>query len=89
MYKVDWTSKFKKDYKKIAKQGKVEILDSVIEKLQKGAVLEAKYRDHALQGIYKGSRECHIEPDLLLIYKKQDDILLLTCLRVGSHSELF
>lgn len=79
----------KKDYKKIAKQGKTEILDNVIEKLQKGVVLEAKYRDHALQGIYKGSRECHIEPDLLLIYKKQDDILLLTCLRVGSHSELF
>lgn len=89
MYKVDWTSKFKKDYKKIAKQGKAEILDSIIEKLQKGIVLEAKYRDHALQGTYKGSRECHIEPDLLLIYKKQDDILLLTCLRVGSHSELF
>lgn len=89
MYKVDWTSKFKKDYKKIAKQGKAEILDSIIEKLQKGVVLEAKHRDHALQGVYKGSRECHIEPDLLLIYKKQDDILLLTCLRVGSHSELF
>lgn len=89
MYKVDWTSKFKKDYKKITKQGKAEILDNVIEKLQKDVALEAKYRDHALQGIYKGSRECHIEPDLLLIYKKQDDILLLTCLRVGSHSELF
>ena len=52
MYKVDWTSKFKKDYKKIAKQGKTEILDSIIEKLQKDVALEAKYRDHALQGIY-------------------------------------
>ncbi|MGX3044739.1 type II toxin-antitoxin system YafQ family toxin [Helicobacter sp. T3_23-1056] len=89
MYKVDWTSRFKKDYKKIAKQGKAEIVDSVIEKLESGKILEAKYKDHALQGIYKGSRECHIEPDLLLIYKKHDDILVLTCLRVGSHSELF
>lgn len=89
MYKVDWTSRFKKDYKKIAKQGKAEIVDSVIEKLEKGEILEAKYKDHALQGIYKGSRECHIEPDLLLIYKKHDDILVLACLRVGSHSELF
>ena len=89
MYKVDWTSKFKKDYKKIAKQGKAQIVDSVIEKLEKGEVLEAKFCDHALQGDYKGTRECHIEPNLLLIYKKQDDILVLTCLRVGSHSELF
>lgn len=89
MYKVDWTSRFKKDYKKIAKQGKAKILDSVIEKLESGVALEAKFRDHALQGIYKGFKECHIEPDLLLIYKKQDDILVLTCLRVGSHSELF
>ncbi len=89
MYKVDWTSKFKKDYKKIIKQGKAKIVDSVIEKLERGENLESRFRDHALQGIYKGSRECHIEPDLLLIYKKSDDILVLTCLRVGSHSELF
>ena len=74
MYKVDWTSKFKKDYKKIAKQGKARIVDSVIEKLERGEVLEVKFCDHALQGDYKGTRECHIEP---------------TCLRVGSHSDLF
>lgn len=89
MYKVDWTSKFKKDYKKITKQGKAKIVDNVIEKLERGENLESRFQDHALQGIYKGFRECHIEPDLLLIYKKSDDILVLTCLRVGSHSELF
>ena len=51
--------------------------------------LASKYKDHALIGSYKGFRECHIKPDLLLIYKKQNEILLLTCVEVGSYSELF
>ena len=51
--------------------------------------LDSNHQDHALQGEYTGYRECHIEPDLLLIYKKQDDILVLVCFRLGSHSELF
>lgn len=56
-----------------------------MEKLANGEILEAKYRDHALTGNYKGSRECHIEPDWLLIY----ETLVLLLSRVGSHSELF
>lgn len=56
-----------------------------MEKLANGEILEAKYRDHALTGNYKGSRECHIEPDWLLIY----ETLVLMLSRVGSHSELF
>ena len=64
-------------------------VDTVIEKLLTGKSLEKKYRDHALVGNYKGCRDCHIRPDLVLIYKKDNDILVLTALRIGTHSELF
>ena len=61
----------------------------IIEKLSKGEVLEQKYNDHKLKGNYSEYRECHIKPDLLLIYKKKKDILILTYVDLGSHSELF
>ena len=61
----------------------------IIEKLSKGEVLEQKYNDHKLKGNYSEYRECHIKPDLLLIYKKKEDILILTYVDLGSHSELF
>lgn len=89
MYQVEWTARFKRDYKKIIKQGKANIVDNVIEKLIRGETLEEHHRDHALLGIYQGHRECHISPDLLLIYKKHEDILVLICVRLGSHNELF
>ena len=57
--------------------------------LADGGALDASYRDHALSGDYKGTRECHIEPDWLLIYEILDDILVLMLYRLGSHSELF
>lgn len=60
-----------------------------MEKLANGEILEAKYRDHALTGNYKDSRECHIEPDWLLIYEIKNETLVLMVSRVGSHSELF
>lgn len=60
-----------------------------MEKLANGEILEAKYRDHALIGNYKDSRECHIEPDWLLIYEIKNETLVLMLSRVGSHSELF
>ncbi|PAF42502.1 type II toxin-antitoxin system YafQ family toxin [Helicobacter sp. 11S02596-1] len=88
-YRIEFSSKFKKDYKKILKRGDGGITDSIIEKLANGEVLEPKYRDHALIGNYEGFRECHILPNLLLIYKKDNDVLVLTCVRVGSHSECF
>lgn len=50
---------------------------------------ESKYKDHKLTGNYKDFRECHIKPDLLLIYQKQDEILTLTCINLGSHHKLF
>lgn len=61
----------------------------MVKRLANDEALEPKHKDHALKGEYTGYRECHIEPDLLLIYKKQDDILVLVCFRLGSHSELF
>lgn len=64
-------------------------LDAVIDKLLHNQILEERYRDHALVGNYIGFRECHIEPDWLLIYKIDKDQLILTASRTGSHSDLF
>ena len=64
------------------------LLKTVILKLSNGEVLEEKHKDHSLIGNYLGCRECHIKPDLLLIYRI-DDILELALVRVGSHSKLF
>jgi mRNA interferase YafQ len=72
------------------KQGKdMSLLDAIIEKLQKQEALDAKHHDHSLRGDYIGFRECHIAPDWLLIYWVDDDALVLTASRTGSHSELF
>ena len=89
-YQVLLTSKFKKDFKLLKKQGKnIDKILAVINKLARGESLDAKYMDHPLLGGYLGARECHIEPDLLLIYEKQENILILNILRAGSHSNLF
>ena len=88
MYSIFRTSSFKKDYKKLTKSEK-DLLRVVIEKLVNKETLEQKYKDHKLVGNYLGCRECHIKPDLLLIYRYKDDILELGLVRVGSHSELF
>ena len=89
-YEVRFTGQFKKDLKLSEKQGKnKERLFSVIEKLANGETLDAQYRDHSLTGDYKGCRECHVEPDWLLVYQIFDDVLVLLLNRVGSHSELF
>lgn len=85
---IIFTTQFKRDYKKIKKQKKeLHKLKILIEKLVSGEKLELKYKDHQLTGEFKGCRDCHIEPDWLLIYKKTADALILE--RTGSHSELF
>ena len=90
MYKVKFTGQFKKDLKLAKKQGKnLDTLCNVIKILEKGKKLDDKYRDHSLSGKYKGTRECHIEPDWLLIYEIIDNVLVLVLYRLGSHSELF
>ena len=66
-----------------------ELVDTIIERLCDDEILEPKYRDHKLKGSLRGLRECHIKPDLLLIYNKQEDVLILNALNLGSHSELF
>jgi mRNA interferase YafQ len=88
MYGIFRTSSFKKDYKKLTKNEQ-DLLRIIIEKLVNKETLESKYKDHKLIGDYLGCRECHIKPDLLLIYKYNDDILELALVRVGSHSSLF
>ncbi len=90
MYKIKFSSKFKTEYKKILKDTfLVEELDQVLLTLARGEPLATKYRDHALLWKYKGLRECHIKPALLLIYKIDSGALLLLLVRVGSHSDLF
>ncbi len=88
MYKIFRTTSFKKDYKKLSKSERA-LLKEVIIKLVNKENLDPKYKDHKLIGNYLGCRECHIKPDLLLIYRYNDDILELALIRVGSHSELF
>ena len=90
MLKLRFSSKFEKDYKRIKRRGYDELkLKYVIAILQKCEPLPEKYKDHSLGGNYKGYRECHIEPDWLLIYKIEKDILVLTLIRCGTHSDLF
>ena len=89
-YKIKFTSRFKKDLKLAKKQGKnIDKLFEIVEKIAKDETLDEKFRDHSLAGNYKDVRECHIEPDFLLIYEKFEDILVLSLVRVGSHSDLF
>ena len=89
-YDVQFTSQFKKDLKLAKKQHKnLDKLFSVINTLANGETLNAKYNDHDLMGNYKGTRECHIEPDWLLVYEIKDDVLVLMLYRLGTHSELF
>lgn len=90
MYTVKFTTAFKKSYKLMLKRGMdIARLDSVIDTLRQGKTLSAAYRDHGLVGTFKGYRECHIQPDWLLIYLIEDDILTLTLVDTGSHADLF
>lgn len=86
--KIYYTNQFKRDYKRTKKQNKdINKLRVVIEKLALKEKLESKYRDHNLTGKWSGFRDCHIEPDWILIYKSSEDSLILE--RTGSHSDLF
>lgn len=91
MRKIEFTTKFKKDFKNIVKQNffDKELFDSIVYKLANDIPLEEKYKDHPLQGEYEGTRECHIKPDWLLIYVKSQDGLTLVMTRTGTHSTLF
>ena len=88
MYSIFRTSSFKKQYKKLSISNK-ELLKEVIILLAQNIELNEKYKDHKLTGNFKELRECHIKPDLLLIYKIDDDILELALVQVGNHNSLF
>jgi mRNA interferase YafQ len=87
-FDVVLTNKFKKDLKLAKKQNRnVKLLYDIIEKLSNGEKLDPKYKDHPLTN-YGNVRDCHIEPDWVLLYEYVDDVLVLLLHRIGSHSNL-
>lgn len=92
MLKIEFTNQFKKDFKLITKRDyDIKKFEKVVELLQKQEILPEKYKDHQLVNSrnYKNVRECHIEPDWLLVYRIKEDILILELTRTGTHSDLF
>lgn len=89
-YKIVLTSKFKKHYKQAQKRGyDIAKLQIVINILANGDQLPKQYKDHALTGNWTKHRECHLQPDWLLIYYFDDDVLVLTLTATGTHADLF
>ncbi|GAA7176564.1 type II toxin-antitoxin system mRNA interferase toxin, HP0892 family [Helicobacter pylori] len=86
-YTLKKSKEFKKGVKKLNKDD-LELLRKILNKLLNDEPLESKYKDHALKGNLKGIRDCHIRPDLILLYEKNNNELILTALRIGKHSEL-
>ena len=85
-YEIKLSKTCKKNLKKLSTKQKLHFL-SVIEKLANNEKLEKKYQDHALKGDLVGYRDCHLEPDLILVYKKINDELIIYCLKIGSHGK--
>lgn len=89
-YEIKNTTQFRKDYKLAKRRGlNISLLKDIVTKLANGETLDAKYKDHSLAGNWAGHRECHIQPDWLLIYRYEEDVLILTLARTGTHSDLF
>lgn len=89
-YEIARTTQFKKDYKLAKKRGlNINLLKDVVTKLANGEPLPKEYHDHPLSGNWTGYRECHIQPDWLLIYLIKNEVLVLTLTRTGTHSDLF
>lgn len=90
MLRIRYETSFKKDYKRIVKRGyDTRLFETVVELLANEQLLPEKYRDHSLSGDYSGFRECHITPDWLLIYRIDNQELILQLTRTGTHSYLF
>ena len=89
-YEIKNTTQFKKDYKLAKRRGlDISLLKDIVTKLANGEPLDPKYKDHSLSGNWTGHRECHIQPDWLLIYRYEENVLILTLVRTGTHSDLF
>ena len=90
MYKIVYTNRMQKDVKLMKKRGKdLSKLVRTLSLLASGNPMPAQYKDHSLTGNLHDFRECHIEPDWLLLYQKYDDFLLLSATATGSHADLF
>jgi mRNA interferase YafQ len=90
MMEIKTTSKFRKDLKQAKKKGlNMALLQKVVDDLAAGKKLDERLHDHPLVGKWASFRECHIQPDWLLIYNISGDTLILTLVRTGSHSDLF
>ena len=87
-YEIKFSKKFKKGFKKLDADSQDSVL-KVLALLADDIALAPKHKNHKLKGEYEGYEECHIKPDLLLIYEKQEEILVLLCIAIGSHSDLF
>ena len=89
-YKLVLSKRFRKGLKAAKKRGlDIFLLDSIVDKLLKGIPLDEKHKDHPLKGNWDGFRECHIQPDWLLLYLIEDDILTLTLVETGTHADLY
>ena len=89
-YTVKPTSQFKRDYKLAIKRGlNIQLLEDVVTALAHGEALQEKNRDHAPSGDWIGHRECHIQPNWLLVYRIDGDVLVLTLIRTGTHADIF
>lgn len=90
-YNLRITKRFKKHLKQIAKRNidNVRKIHDVVNSLQKGEILDIRFKDHALIGNWTGHRECHVLPDLLLSYKIEENILILELVDTGTHADLF
>ena len=90
MYKIKFTTTYKKGYKLMKKRGlDISLLDEVVDILRQGKRLDEKYHDHALNGKFQGFRECNIKADWLLVYLIENDVLTLTLVDTGTHADIF
>lgn len=89
-YEIKNTTQFKKNYKLAKRRGlDISLLKSIVTKLANGESLDPKYKDHPLTGDWIGHRECHIQSDWLLVYRYEDDVLVLALACIGTLSDLF
>ena len=88
---IRYSSAYKKSYKRLSRSGKFprKEVDEVIKFIQRGEKLDSIYRDHRLSGDMANNRECHIRSDLLLIYRIEENKLVLVLVNLGSHTDLF
>ncbi len=90
LYKIEQSNRFKSDLDRMLSRGAdISDLEFVVGMLANGVTLPKKYMDHGLKGEYRGCRECHIRPDWILIYSRDEKKLILREIRTGSHSDLF